>query len=220
MKTAGGYGSSDSKIKQCGIDEAGRGPVIGPMVISMVCASVSDLVGIGVKDSKLVSRVTRERLYDMIVTKANVVKYVEIGAEILNTLMTKMTLNEIEYHYVGELLKDSICETFIDCFDVDERRGEQGLSSFTENKVRCIHGADRTIPAVSAASIVSKVIRDRRISSLAEEYGDFGSGYPSDPKTVQFLKESLSRGRDISKIVRVHWATYKRLKDHYGQSHL
>ncbi|MCL4335257.1 MAG: ribonuclease HII [Candidatus Thermoplasmatota archaeon] len=209
-----------SNDKQCGIDEAGRGPVLGPMVISLVCADTSVLRDIGVKDSKMLSRISRERLYDIIISRSNVVKYVEIGPEILNTLMEKKTLNEIELQFAGELLKDATCETYVDCFDVNEERGTAKLSSYSSFPVKCLHSADRKIPAVSAASIISKVVRDRRIDSLKNEYGEIGSGYPSDPVTVKFLRDSFREGRDLSKIARVRWITYIKMEREMKQQRL
>ena len=76
-------------------------------------------------------------------------------------------------------------------------------------KIICRHKADEIYPAVSAASIVAKVIRDREIEKLHEKYGDFGSGYPSDPRTINFVKNSIQNKIDIDKIVRHQWKTYK-----------
>jgi ribonuclease HII len=145
---------------------------------------------------------------------------VEIGPEILNTLMEKKTLNEIELQFAGELLKDATCETYVDCFDVNEERGTAKLSSYSSFPVKCLHSADRKIPAVSAASIISKVVRDRRIDSLKNEYGEIGSGYPSDPVTVKFLRDSFREGRDLSKIARVRWITYIKMEREMKQQRL
>jgi ribonuclease HII len=77
----------------------------------------------------------------------------------------------------------------------------------------CLHKADERIPAVSAASIISKVERDRIVGEIARIYGNVGSGYPSDPVTIEFLRKAISAGSDLSKIVRVRWETYRRLKE-------
>ena len=75
------------------------------------------------------------------------------------------------------------------------------------------HYADETYPLVSAASIMAKVRRDSEIQKLKDIYGDFGSGYPSDPRTRDFLRRLLSGGEEVPPIVRRTWKTLQRLDD-------
>ncbi len=131
----------------------------------------------------------------------------------INRLMDIQTLNEIEENaYASLILSHSGREkVYVDSFDVMPERLQEKLSSITKHEVICRHHADSLFPVVSAASIVAKVIRDREIRKLNEKYGNFGSGYPSDPRTVKFITDSLKNGLDISSMVRKHWSTYRRI---------
>jgi ribonuclease HII len=81
-------------------------------------------------------------------------------------------------------------------------------------KVVAAHKADRDFPIVSAASIVAKVERDRAVEKLRRKLGDFGSGYPSDPRTRAYFMEALSRGEQLPQSARKSWKTWAR----FGQS--
>lgn len=198
---------SDCLTVECGIDEAGRGPVIGPMVISLVCGERSSLQSLGVKDSKVLSRKRREYLFDRIMEVAQKVEYRIVPAGEINRMMDRMTLNEVEHKFAAELASFSSGEVVVDCFDVNEGRASATLSTQSGTRVRCVHKADRDYPAVSAASIVSKVIRDREIDSIKERFGEIGSGYPADPVTREFIEKAFRRGDDIGEIIRTHWKT-------------
>lgn len=204
----------------CGIDEAGRGPVIGPMVMSLVCGDGNILKNLGVKDSKLLSRRQREILYEKIMSVSTRIEHVVISAQDLNASMNVETLNEIELSHAVKLAGKAGDKVVVDCFDVNEARASSRMSRESGKEVTCVHKADRDYAAVSAASIISKVIRDREIDRIVEKYGDVGSGYPSDPKTRAFLEESLAKGMDLSGIVRTHWKTYKDIKRKSGYGKL
>ena len=196
---------------QCGIDEAGRGPVLGPMVISMVCGDQNLLLSMGVRDSQELSPGRREKIYsDIIKSGCSVHSEILTSVEI-NRLMKIKSLNEIEYDSVLRLVKLANAPVFIDSFDTNERRLSERIFRETGREVVCKHRADSIFPAVMAASIVSKVRRDSIISDLHVRYGDFGSGYPSDPRTINFLRNSVTKGEDISEIVRTEWITYRKL---------
>lgn len=196
----------------CGIDEAGRGPVIGPMVMSIVCADRGVLEHLKVKDSKLLSRRQRESLFTKIMSVSTRVEYVIITAKELNVLMNAKTLNEIELEHAVRLIRYSVSDVVVDCFDVNESRASERMSKLTDRNVKCIHKADRDYSAVSAASIVSKVTRDNEIDKIVEKFGDVGSGYPADPRTREFMEISFRNGRDISDIARTHWKTYSDIR--------
>lgn len=199
------------KEKQCGIDEAGRGPVLGPMVMSIVCGDRDKFSMIQVKDSKLLSPSRREHLFELISEQAEFYKYVIITSQELNKLMNTMTLNEIELNHVAELVSEAKYTTYVDCFDVKPERSQSELIKRTGKDVVCAHHADAFYPSVSAASILSKVMRDREIEKISEKYGNIGSGYPADPTTIEFLRNAVSRNVDLGEIVRTHWKTYKNI---------
>ena len=197
----------------CGVDEAGRGPVIGPLVVALVCGSNKALQNIGARDSKTLSPASRERLFFDIQKIASEVSYRIIPPDEINRRMDSQSLNEIEEDTYASLIVNSSGRerVYVDSFDVLPERLQHKLSSITKREVICRHHADSMFPVVSAASIVAKVIRDSEIRKLSEKYGNFGSGYPSDPRTVRFLTEALRNGLDISGIVRKHWSTYRRI---------
>ncbi|MEM0158636.1 MAG: ribonuclease HII [Thermoplasmataceae archaeon] len=205
--------SMEKEIIQCGLDEAGRGPVIGPMVIAMVCGFHNDLAHLGVRDSKVLTPRRREDLAGIIYRSAISVNFVEVTPKDLNELMQTLSLNEIELRGYAELIAKSPKEAtvLVDSFDIDTIRLQNRLREMTGRRVYCHHHADRDYPSVSAASIIAKVVRDREIEKLKVKYGNIGSGYPSDPVTVSFLKQAIQEGIDIQEIVRVKWKTFQRM---------
>ncbi|MEM0155671.1 MAG: ribonuclease HII [Thermoplasmataceae archaeon] len=199
-------------MKQCGIDEAGRGPVLGPMVIAMVCADVKDLESLGVRDSKQLSPAVRNKMFRGIMDIADQVEVTIINPPEINKLMKKISLNEIEYLHYANLIRKASGNIYIDCFDVLTARAEERFFIETGKKVVCEHKADQKYASVSSASIIAKVTRDSEIDKLRNRYGEIGSGYPSDPYTVRFLRKAIRDGRDLSEIVRTQWSTYKRIR--------
>ena len=196
---------------QCGLDEAGRGPVIGPMVVAIVCCDPVQIKEIGVRDSKKLSPERRSYLLDQILSESVCVEIEIISAAAINREMQSRTLNEIEYERFLALIKKCGNDAYVDAFDVDPERLSRRLSTDSGYRIKAEHGADDKYPSVSAASIIAKVTRDREIEKLHETYGDFGSGYPSDPRTVIFLKQSIIDGKNIADIVRREWKTWKNL---------
>jgi ribonuclease HII len=196
---------------QCGIDEAGRGPVIGPMVMAMVCGDPAELRNAGVRDSKVLTPARRESLFELIEDLHFQKSFIVISPAEINRMMERITLNEIEHHFALQLLHDAACDVYVDSFDVKPERLSRSLSDQSGKKVICAHKADSIYPAVSAASIIAKVVRDHEIRTLSEKYGDIGSGYPSDPRTISFLQASMENKVDITQIVRVKWKTYQNL---------
>ena len=196
---------------QCGLDEAGRGPVIGPMVVAIVCCDPLQIKEIGVRDSKKLTPERRSYLFDRIMETSICVEIETIPSAVINGEMQHRTLNEIEYDRFLALIRKCGKDAYVDAFDVDPERLSRRLSTDSGFKIIAEHGADDRFPSVSAASIIAKVTRDREIENLHEIYGDFGSGYPSDPATVKFLKQSLKNGINIDHIVRKEWKTWKDL---------
>ena len=209
-----------------GVDDAGRGSVIGPLVIAGVLVESEDLpklVQLGVKDSKLLSPNRREALAVEIkrIAKKHVVvklspteidKVVEKGRKLhrLNWLEARAMARVIE------LLRPDV--VYVDASDVLEERFKQQILEFLPFKVEIIseHKADRKYPVVSAASIIAKVERDREIAELKVKYGDFGCGYPTDPKTMEFLRRCLEIFKEYPDFVRKSWKPAKKVKRENG----
>ena len=205
-----------------GVDEAGRGPMIGPMVICGVLVDserLPELVRIGTRDSKTLSHSQRLKLKEKIKLVISKMEIRYVSAADIDRLRKRTTLNEIEvaeFASIVRALKPK--EVYLDAVDVNaERFGEKignisGLAS-KGAKIVSEHKADSKYPIVSAASIIAKVERDRVISEYHKKYGDFGSGYPSDPKTVDFVKNLVRNGKELPPIIRKSWDSVRRILD-------
>lgn len=204
------------------MDEAGRGPVFGPMVIAIVCGDSSKMREIGARDSKSLSPASRERIMALIEKEKCFWDYSVITAGDLNERMSRQTLNEIEYDaYLSLIMKSPEGSAIqVDAFDVIEKRLQDRLRQDSGRNVTCKHSGDRIFPLVSAASIVAKVIRDRYVHEISEKYGDIGSGYPADPKTQEFLRKCFENHWNIDEIVRKRWKTYIRMRSEYENGSL
>ncbi len=205
-----------------GVDDAGRGCVIGPLVIAGVLMkeeNIPKLVRLGVRDSKRLSPRKRETLaveIKRVTLKHSVIKLSpkEIDKVVLSGRKLHK-LNRLEAQTMAkivELLGPDIA--FVDASDVLEERFKQHISELLPFKVKIVseHEADRKYPIVSAASIIAKVERDEEIAELKEKYGDFGCGYPTDPKTINFLHQSLEDFGTYPDCVRKSWKPAKRAK--------
>lgn len=200
-------------MKIIGIDEAGRGPVIGPLVVCGVTIEEDKLVKIErlqLKDSK---RLTpgRRKVMARRINKIADCHTVHIQARDIDTLRSKdINLNEIEKIAIKKVIGMSNPDTaYIDCLDVKPQRFCEEMENFRNGlKVIAEHKADDKYPIVAAASIVAKVERDMEIEKIRKKYKNVGSGYPSDPKTIAFLKDFSYE--DLPPFVRKSWATIKR----------
>lgn len=209
-----------------GVDEAGRGCVIGPLVIAGVLISEGKLrvlSQLGVKDSKLLSPKKREALFTEIsglVKKRHVVKL--LPSEIDRVVESKRKLhrlNRLEAQTMAQIINAlEPDEVFVDAADVVEERFKHHIQEdlTVKAKVTSRHKADKIYPVVSAASIVAKVERDREIAALRVAYGDFGSGYLTDKKTMIFLKRWLQTHDDYPSCVRKSWKPAKLVKNEKG----
>jgi len=198
----------------CGIDEAGRGPVIGPLVVAAVFVEDDEpLRQMGVKDSKKLTPHSREAMFDKI---AGVAKYnlIVMSAEQIDEERKEYSMNEIELKMFADSLKDmKVSRVYADCPDVNEVSFSSSLSSMIGGvKVVGEHKADDKYPVVSAASIIAKVTRDRMLKEIADEFGeDIGSGYPSDPVTVGFINKWIKENGNPPPHTRRSWETVKRM---------
>ena len=201
-------------MKILGIDEAGRGSVLGPLVVSGVALKqdrLKYLERLGLKDSKKISPNRRVALSRKIQRIANC-HTVHITAKDIDLLRSRdVNLNEIEKIAINRIIKESNPTTcFIDSMDVKPERLKRELETMHPDvKVLAEHKADDRYPIVSAASIIAKVERDRAIQEIKKKYKDIGSGYPSDPKTIQFLK-TIPPG-ELPDFIRRSWATVERI---------
>lgn len=211
-----------------GIDEAGKGPVIGPMCIGGVKIEESKahiLKVLGVADSKKLTPKKREQLAAQIKKHADGFFVLEISPSQIDELRKIMTMNDIMvvcFSKVLEQLKPELA--YVDAADVKADRFAENLrrqyaktSPDHAKKIEIVskHQADAIYPTVSAASILAKVRRDEIIEELKKEWkADFGSGYPSDPKTKEFLlKWGKEHNGEFPSIVRQSWQTVENIRE-------
>jgi ribonuclease HII len=197
----------------CGVDEAGRGPVLGPMVVAAVAVEEdTPLRQMQVRDSKKLTPARREELAVMI-NESCKVEFQVVTHDEIDARGTRMSLNELEAAVFASLIDRLRAEVvYVDACDVNEEHFRQmvgGRLSY-KPKIICEHKADDTYPIVSAASIIAKTNRDRIISEIQAEIGqDIGSGYASDPMTIQFLQKWIKEKGDLPPYTRRSWATAK-----------
>jgi len=207
----------------CGVDEAGKGSVLGPMVIAAVGISSEEILeGIRVKDSKLLGAKERERLYKIIKKKCQVAT-VRLDAQQIDIMRRDMTLNEaVAQAHAQVIIKLSPDYAYLDACDVNTFRYAEMVKNHLVKPCEIIseHHADEKFPVVSAASIIAKVTRDRAIASLAKKYGTIGSGYPSDPVTIQFLNSYINEYRVPPPIARKSWKTVSAILSRKSQRNL
>lgn len=211
----------------CGIDEAGRGAVIGPLVIAGVVIDENDegkLREIDVKDSKLLTRKQREELFGKIVSIAKryhieIIHPEEIDEAVKGT--DNLNLNWLEGNHSAGIINYLEPEkVIVDCPTPNVSAYRDYLGRIVKKDVEIIaeHKADFNYPVVSAASIIAKVTRDNEIDRIKKEIGiDFGSGYPSDPLTVEFLEKNFKR---FPEIFRKSWMTFRNVAERKVQKRL
>jgi len=218
-----------------GIDDAGRGPLIGPMILAGVLVDGNmerKLKGKNIRDSKAVTQEERVEMASFIkgiVLDFSVVRSFpeEIDGSLeggvnLNTLEAKKTARVINDMNKGKVRKEKV-KVVVDCPSVNTDAWRETLLGFIHHKenldVICEHKADVNHVSVAAGSILAKTVREEEVAKIKKEFGAVGSGYPADPMTKKFLKE---KGREFadSGIFRKTWGTWKKLFPAAGQSTL
>ncbi|MGV8161965.1 MAG: ribonuclease HII [Candidatus Nanoarchaeia archaeon] len=208
-----------------GIDEAGRGPVIGPMVMAICSIDESKvhlLDELGVKDSKLILPQKREFLFqkikDLCEYKIIILSPLEIDEALFDRTIN---LNRLEGRTIAKLVNSIDADKFIiDCPSTNIKAYTEFLYTMVDKKNKKLlveHKADLNNTIVGAASVLAKVTRDRIIEDLQKVAGvDFGSGYPSDPRTVEFLRKNWNK----YDFFRKSWATYKKVAEGKSQKNI
>ena len=202
--------------KICGIDDAGKGPIIGPMIIAGVSLDVKDLhklEKIGVKDSKKLTAKKRDELYPKILEIVKDYKIIIIPPqEIDNAVESDTTnLNWLEGEKMVEVINNLKADTsIVDC----PSPNTVAFCEFLKSKIKieteliCTNKAERFL-AVGAASIIAKVTRDAEVAKIQVKFKEnIGSGYPADPYTKKFIAKHWKEDYGI---FRKSWETYKEL---------
>lgn len=209
-------------MQVAGVDDAGRGPIIGPLVVAGVLLDEKDLpklMDLGVRDSKRLSPDRREELAAEIkhlalkchvemLPPAEIDRVVETGKKLHK-------LNRLEAQTMAKvitILRPDVA--YVDASDVLADRFKQHIAENLTFEAQIIseHKADAKYPIVSAASIIAKVERDGALSALQEKHGNMGCGYPTDPNTIKFLERWIRTFGSYPDFVRKSWKPAKRLK--------
>lgn len=199
-----------------GIDEAGRGSLVGDMFVAgvaLVDEQSEHLLASGVRDSKTLSRARRYSLLLDIIRYSETVVVCRITPEEID----RENINDLEVEAVKKILKHVRSRGVnLSRVVIDEIAGRKEVIEsfakelFPEVEIIIKPKADRDFVQVSAASVVAKSLRDGLIRILSRTYGEIGSGYPSDPRTIRWLKEAGSRG-SIPICVRKSWKTVRKI---------
>ena len=199
----------------CGVDDAGRGSMVGPLVIAGVRIdkkNLKKLKSIGVQDSKKLSPKTREILYKKIIEIVDEYYVVRISPKTIDSNVFKHKLNHLEAKNMAKVIKElSPQVAYVDSCDVDYKRFGNEISLLTSNsEIISRHHADSRFVVVAAASIIAKVSRDKSIHRLKKNY-ELGSGYPSDKKTVKCVKKLLLQKKQSYSFIRMSWKPVQKI---------
>ena len=216
-----------------GIDDAGRGPVIGPLILAGCL--IDDKTGkefkkLGIKDSKQLTQKRREFLAEKIKDQAETFEVLRIKpAEIDDRSEKGVNLNKVEALACAKIINKinkgySKIKVVIDCPSVSIGAWQDFLKTKIKDlsnlEIVCEHKADKNHISVSAASVLAKTVREKEMQKLKEIYGtELGSGYTSDPATQRFLKKNAKK-LDDSGIFRKSWITWKKANQDIGQKKL
>ncbi len=209
-------------MRVLGVDEAGRGCILGPLVVAGVLIderNQSKLLELRVKDSKLLSRRRREQLAKEIKNIAVDVHVIRLSPaeidKVVNRRRKLHKLNRLEAQTMAKII-DALRPdvAIVDASDVLAERYKQHIAECLSFPVQIVseHKADRNYPVVSAASIIAKVERDHQIDKLKALHGDIGSGYMADQKTKTFLETVAKRHDVYPDLVRCSWKPAKTAK--------
>ena len=207
-------------MKTIGIDDAGRGPVLGPMILAGVLINQQEEQTIkdwGAKDSKLLFPTKRKKISNQI--KKQFEHHIEISTP--KEIDDHKNLNLLEAEKAAKIINrltknlNEKVQVIIDCPSVNIQswtNDVQRLIDKPENiNLKCEHKADLHHPIVSAASIIAKERREDEIYKLKLRFKtDFGSGYPADPKTKEFITNNFNNPK-YKPLIRFSWNTVKKL---------
>ncbi|WP_135663802.1 ribonuclease HII [Halorhabdus rudnickae] len=207
---------------RAGVDEAGKGPVLGSMFAACVVADPADLPE-DVGDSKDIAPTRREELATAIRECAAAVAVSEVSVERIDDPETDMnTLTVVAHAEALETVARDSLATYLDAGDTNAVRFERRVADRIDADLdlRAEHGADESYPIVGAASILAKVARDAHVAELATEYGDVGSGYPGDATTREFLEEYVAEQGRLPACARESWQTSRDVRRQADQAAL
>ena len=202
-------------MKICGVDDAGRGSMIGAMVIAGISIekkNIPKLRKLGVRDSKKLSPKKRELLYKQIVKLVDDYHVIRIPPRTIDKYVFEHNLNHLEAKKMAEVISNLNPDlSYVDSCDVNAARFGREISDLSKkSKVKSYHYADSRFVVVSAASIIAKVSRDRSIMRL-NKTTNLGSGYTSDKKSVNYVKKVVSSKKSLPTSIRKSWKPVQKI---------
>ncbi|GMR34253.1 hypothetical protein PMAYCL1PPCAC_04448, partial [Pristionchus mayeri] len=223
-----------------GIDEAGRGPVLGAMVYGCAVSPVSAadaLKDLGVADSKALTEDKREQIFEKMNSDEKTMKTVgyalrSLSPQLISSSMlqrAKCSLNQLSHDAAIDLIRDAldckinVVQIFVDTVGPKATYQSKLEGIFPGISITVTEKADALFPVVSAASIAAKVSRDMQLrewkfleKTEKVEGVQFGSGYPSDPTTKEFLRKSVDGVFGYPGLIRFSWKTVDTILDKKG----
>jgi ribonuclease HII len=209
-----------------GVDEAGRGSVLGPLVIagvSMKRKDLSHLHRIGVRDSKLLTARARHKLFSHIIDLAEHICVYESDCDEVDKHVYSNMLNKLEAKAMATVIDNILAmRVYVDACDVNPLRYKEciecELGSILRPRIFSLHHADGANTVVSAASIIAKVIRDEEIRKIRLQYNEIGSGYPSDKRTMEFIAKWVANHNSAPYFARKSWKPLRALLENHRQT--
>ena len=200
-----------------GLDEAGRGSQLGPLVSGGFLVRASELPrlgDVGARDSKELTGAQRRRVYDAL-PQVGVRLSRILSPPLIDRFVDRGRLNDLEARAFASLIRRARPDrVFVDACDPNAKRFGATVLRYaqTDVAIEARHRADVELPIVGAASIVAKVERDGALETLRDRWGaEIGSGYPSDPRTQEFVRAHLADGRPVPTWIRASWAPTQRV---------
>jgi ribonuclease HII len=186
--------------------------LLGPIIVAGISVSkksISEMIDKGIKDSKLLTPKKRQILFGHVVSIAESICICRINIEDIDFHVFRNNLNILEAEAMAITISNMKSDkTYVDSCDVNPSRYQRTISSFLKRnstKLISMHHADKLNAVVSGASIIAKVIRDSEITKFRVKYGDIGSGYPSDKRTIEFVREWFRQKNEIPPFARKSW---------------
>lgn len=204
--------ADDKGVLIGGVDEAGRGSIIGPLVIAGISIRqdrLMDLHHVGVRDSKMLTAKARASLFAIISEMVDSLCIYKIDCSVIDENVFSKGLNKLEAEtmaYVIDNLKADM--VYVDSCDTNPRRYKHHIESrliTSKSKLYSMHHADSLNIVVSAASIIAKIVRDGEIQEIRKTHCNIGSGYPSDEKTMRFIRNWVSEYKCAPRFARKSW---------------
>jgi ribonuclease HII len=194
-----------------GVDEAGRGSIIGPLVVAGVSireSRIGLLTEMGVRDSKALTPKARARLFGEIMKVADSVCLRKINPVEVDDSVSIRGLNRLEAKVMAAVINNiGADEVYVDCCDINPARYRDyiGQHLMCSPKIHSMHHADAINVVVSAASIIAKITRDQEIQHIRSKYRSIGSGYPSDDRTMRFIRRYVAKNGAPPEFARKSW---------------